>query len=75
MVVFPHRQLPRRCAHPAATGNDERVLSSAPALAKLDKFDGLILDDLDYVRKDQAETAVLFELVADDEVCVGDLYR
>ena len=31
-----------------------------------------ILDDLDYVRKDQAETAVLFEFLADDEVCVGD---
>ena len=34
-------------------------------LAKLDRFDLLILDDLSYVRKDQAETSVLFELIAD----------
>jgi len=34
------------------------------ALAKLDRFDLLILDDLSYVRKDQAETSVLFELIA-----------
>jgi DNA replication protein DnaC len=34
-------------------------------LAKLDRFDLLILDDLSYVRKDQAETSVLFELIAE----------
>ena len=34
-------------------------------LAKLDRFDCLILDDLGYVRKDQAETTVLFELIAE----------
>jgi DNA replication protein DnaC len=34
-------------------------------LAKLDKFDLLILDDISYVRKDQAETSVLFELIAE----------
>ena len=34
-------------------------------LAKLDKYDLLILDDLAYVRKDQAETSVLFELIAE----------
>ena len=33
-------------------------------LARLDKFDLLILDDLAYVRKDQAETSVLFELIS-----------
>ncbi|ANB75414.1 hypothetical protein AYM40_23865 [Paraburkholderia phytofirmans OLGA172] len=32
------------------------------ALAKLDRFDLIILDDLSYVRTDQAETRVLFEL-------------
>ena len=32
--------------------------------ATLDKFDLLCLDDLSYVRKDQAETSVLFELIA-----------
>lgn len=34
------------------------------ALEKLDKFDLMILDDLSYVEKDQAETSVLFELIS-----------
>ena len=34
------------------------------AIAKLDRYDLLVLDDLSYVRKDQAETSVLFELIA-----------
>lgn len=34
-------------------------------LAKLDRFDLLILDDLSYVRRDQSETSVLFELIAE----------
>ena len=34
-------------------------------LAKLDRYDLLILDDISYVRKDQAETSVLFELIAE----------
>ena len=34
------------------------------AIAKLDRYDMLILDDLAYVTKDQAETSVLFELIA-----------
>lgn len=34
-------------------------------LAKLDRFDLIILDDLSYARKDQAETSVLFELIAE----------
>jgi DNA replication protein DnaC len=42
-----------------------RDLALPAALAKLDKFDCLILDDLGYVRKDQAETSVLFELIAE----------
>ncbi len=33
-------------------------------LEKLDRFDLLILDDLSYVEKDQAETSVLFELIS-----------
>lgn len=33
-------------------------------LTKLDHFDLLILDDLGYVKKDEAETSVLFELIA-----------
>lgn len=33
-------------------------------IAKLDLFDLLILYDLSYIRRDQAETSVLFELIA-----------
>ena len=35
------------------------------ALAKLDRYDLIIVDDLSYVRKDQAETSVLFELISE----------
>ena len=41
-----------------------RELALESALAKLDKFHLLILDDLAYVTKDQAETSVLFELIS-----------
>lgn len=41
-----------------------RELQLQSAIAKLDKFDLLILDDLAYVTKDQAETSVLFELIS-----------
>jgi DNA replication protein DnaC len=41
-----------------------RELALAGTLDKLDKFDLICLDDLSYVRKDQAETSVLFELIA-----------
>jgi DNA replication protein DnaC len=41
-----------------------RELQLEAAIAKLDKFDLLILDDLAYVIKDQAETSVLFELIS-----------
>ncbi len=41
-----------------------RELALDSAIAKLDKFHLLILDDLAYVTKDQAETAVLFELIS-----------
>ena len=33
-------------------------------IAKLERFDLMILDDLSYVRRDQAETSLLFELIA-----------
>ena len=39
-------------------------LALTQEIAKLDKFDLLILDDLSYVRKDQAETSALFELIS-----------
>src|SRR5437763_6920648 len=41
-----------------------RELALEAAIAKLDKFHLLILDDLAYVTKDQAETSVLFELIS-----------
>jgi len=41
-----------------------RELGLEAAIAKLDRFDLLILDDLAYVTKDQAETSVLFELIS-----------
>jgi DNA replication protein DnaC len=40
-----------------------RDLILESALAKLDKYHLLILDDIAYVTKDQAETSVLFELI------------
>ncbi|MEB0059921.1 IS21-like element helper ATPase IstB [Variovorax sp. LG9.2] len=42
-----------------------RDLRLAQELARLDRFDLLVLDDLSYVRRDQAETSVLFELIAE----------
>jgi DNA replication protein DnaC len=41
-----------------------RDLALESAVAKLDKFHLLILDDIAYVTKDQAETSVLFELIS-----------
>jgi DNA replication protein DnaC len=41
-----------------------RELALEATIAKLDKFHLLILDDLAYVTKDQAETSVLFELIS-----------
>jgi DNA replication protein DnaC len=41
-----------------------RELMLETAIAKLDRYDLLILDDIAYVTKDQAETSVLFELIA-----------
>jgi DNA replication protein DnaC len=40
-----------------------QALQLEAAIAKLDRYDLLILDDLCYVHKDHAETSVLFELI------------
>ena len=40
-----------------------RELALEATIAKLDKYHLLILDDISYVHKDQAETSVLFELI------------
>jgi DNA replication protein DnaC len=42
-----------------------RDLRLPAELAKLDRFDLIILDDLSYARRDQAETSVLFELISE----------
>jgi DNA replication protein DnaC len=41
-----------------------RDLVLEAAITKLDKYQLLILDDIAYVTKDQAETSVLFELIS-----------
>ena len=41
-----------------------RELNLEGAITRLDRFDLLILDDIAYVTKDQAETSVLFELIS-----------
>ena len=41
-----------------------RDLALEAALAKLDRVDLIILDDITYAQKDQAESSVLFELIA-----------
>jgi len=43
---------------------DKHHLQLQGRLTKLDRFDLLILDDLGYVKKSEAETSVLFELIA-----------
>lgn len=42
-----------------------RDLRLPTELSKLDRFDLLILDDFSYVRRDQAESSVLFELISE----------
>lgn len=42
----------------------KQVLSLSDALTKLDKYRLLIIDDIGYVQRTEAETSVLFELIA-----------
>lgn len=42
-----------------------RDLRLPAELGKLDRFDLIVLDDFSYARRDQAETSVLFELIAE----------
>lgn len=44
--------------------NAKQQLQLADALAKLDKYRLLIIDDIGYVQRSEAETSVLFELIA-----------
>ena len=43
---------------------DKQRLELQSRLNKLDRFDLLVLDDIGYVKKSEAETSVLFELIA-----------
>ena len=57
-----------RCAGSPDLGHDDAAAPEgreATLTAKLDRFDLIILDDLSYARRDQAETSVLFELIAE----------
>ena len=42
-----------------------RDLRLPAELTRFDRFDLLVLDDISYVRRDQSETSVLFELIAE----------
>ncbi len=44
-------------------GKGRRPVGLEAAVAYVDRYDLLILDDLSYVHKDHAETSVLFELI------------
>lgn len=52
------------CAACRRTTFARRELALEAMLARLDRFHLLILDDIAYVQKDQAETGVLFELIS-----------
>ena len=57
------------CCSPApptgtAAADRSQTLSLESAIDKLDKYHLIVLGDLCYVRRDQAETSVLFELIA-----------
>ena len=49
----------------ASSGDAHRDLWLPAQLARLDRVDLLILDDFSYVRRDQAESSVLFELISE----------
>ena len=42
----------------------KQQLQLPASLKKLDRYDLLVIDDLGYVKKSEAETSVLFELIA-----------
>jgi hypothetical protein len=63
----PRDKFAERCQTslaPSTRAQARQALSLESAIEKLDKYHLLILEDLCYVRKDQAETSVLFELIA-----------
>ena len=68
--VSPSSRTAGACCSPAPRDLVQRLqvarreLALESAIAKLDHYDLLILDDIAYVTKDQAETSVLFELIA-----------
>ena len=54
----------KECSTNGSSRRMRRELGLEAAITNLDKYQLLILDDIAYVTKDQAETSVLFELIA-----------
>ena len=61
---FRHEQRGVAYLKVSSKGGKTRYVPLQPAAAGLDHFDVLILDDLAYVSKDQAESSALFELIS-----------
>jgi DNA replication protein DnaC len=64
MSIFRYNTEDRKACLGADEQRPSRELGLEAAITKLDKYQLLILDDIAYVTKDQAETSVLFELIA-----------
>ena len=64
---YPAAEIPRRIGTTDLVQRLQtarQALSLESAIDKLDKYHLIILDDLCYVNRDQAETSALFELIA-----------
>ena len=61
------------CAGKSARNTYEVPLKLEGMLDRLNRYDLLILDDLSYARKDQAETSVLFELICARYECLSTM--
>jgi len=55
---------PARPISSSSSKTARQELKLASAIEKLDKYHLLVLDDLSYVQKSQAETSVIFELIS-----------
>ena len=64
MWVLPVPELPMAIRLPPSSSQSPAARASTRGRGKLDRFDLIILDDITYAHKDQAETSVLFELIA-----------
>ena len=64
MIENGYRVLFTRTTRSVQKSIARRNLGLEATINRLDRFDLLILDDLAYVTKDQAETSVLFKLIS-----------